>query len=353
MATVQSDLTPAGDVPGFVRLRVKQVIKETADAQSIVFHVPPELGPEFGYVPGQFLTIRAVVDGDVHLRCYSLASAPAVDADPKVTVKRVSGGRVSNWLLDNVQAGDSLWVMPPKGIFRLRDGTAPVGLFAAGSGITPVMSILRQVLAGGRRRVRLVYANRDRRAIIFRQELAELQARHADRFTLIHRLDSEEGPLTQEAVGYYLGDAAADFYMCGPGPFMQGVRTGLRAAGVPDDRIFLESFTAEGDAAGETPAPVPEPGGALAAVTVRYHGQDRAIAVAAGETIHAAAARQGHNLPFSCKAGYCGLCLARVTAGTVRIKDNLGGISEAQMAQGLTLVCQALVESAEATVVFE
>lgn len=356
MASMQTDPAPAAVPPGFERLRVKTVIRETADAHSIVFEVPDDRADRFAYAPGQFLTLRVDVDGETCLRCYSLASSPSVDADLKVSIKRVAGGRVSNRLLDTVQAGDDLVVMPPKGVFRLRESAAPVVLFAAGSGITPVISILKQVLVTTARPVTLVYANRDERSVIFRHELAGLAARHPDRFTLVHRFDDREGPLTAGAVAARTTAAEAQFYMCGPAPFMQMVRKSLREAGVAEERIFLESFDGEID---ETPA-APVATGAEAAgedaaarVVVRHHGADHAFGVRAGETVHAAAARQGLNLPFSCKAGYCGLCLARVTSGTVTMKDNLGGVSDAQIAEGWTLACQALVTSPEATLVFE
>mgnify|MGYP001569709078 CR=1 FL=1 len=341
--------------PGFERLRVKAVIRETADAHSIVLEVPEDLADRFAYAPGQFLTLRVEVDGETCLRCYSLASSPSVDPDLKVSIKRVAGGRVSNRLLDTLQAGDDLVVMPPKGVFRLRDSDAPVVLFAAGSGITPVISILKQILVSTARSVSLVYANRDQRSVIFRHELARLAALHPDRFTLIHRFDDREGPLTAAAVAAQAKSAEAQFYMCGPAPFMQMVRRSLRDAGIAEEKIFLESF--DGSLEEEVPSPAEtvvatgdEP---FARVVVRHHGADHAFGVKADETVHAAAARQGLALPFSCKAGYCGLCLARVTSGTVVMKENLGGVSDAQIAEGWTLACQARVTSPEATLVFE
>lgn len=353
MSLAQSEAATAGHVPGYARLRVKAVVRETVDAYSIVFDVPRDLAGTFAYKPGQFLTFRVMDGGAPLMRCYSLASSPRVDADLKVTVKRVPQGRVSNWLLDNVQAGDELLVMPPKGVFCLRESSAPVVLFGAGSGITPVISILKQVLTASVRKVTLVYANRDARSIIFRYELERLREDYADRFTLIHRLDDADGPLTPGDVGAYVADRQADFYMCGPAPFMQLVKSGLKALPIPDDQIFMESFTAEADVATDAPAPAPQPGGKAAKVVIRYHGVEHVIAVGEAENVHAAAARQGLNLPFSCKAGYCGLCIARVESGQVRLMGNLGAISDAQIASGLTLACQAQVESPEATLVFE
>lgn len=351
MTLVQAIPASGETASGFTRLRVKAVIAETADASSIVFETPDEQANAFRYKPGQFLTLRVPVNGEDELRCYSLASSPATGENLKVTVKRVADGRVSNWLLDNLGAGDNLLVMPPKGIFCLQEGVGSVVLFAAGSGITPVISILKQVLLTTARKVKLVYANRDRNSIIFREELERLRDFHKGRFELVHRLDTEQGILTAQDAGAH-ADPAGQHYLCGPAPFMQAVKDGLRAAGVPDARILMESFDLAEDEPATEAAPVSD-GANVAKVTVRYRGADYAIEVPETETVHAAAKRQGLNLPFSCKAGFCGLCIARVTAGQVSLKDNLGAISDGQIAEGLTLTCQALVRSAEATVVFE
>jgi len=345
----QTDTALTDDVPGFVRLRVKAVVRETADASSLVFDVPAAQAGAFRYRPGQFLTLRQVVGGEALLRNYSLASAPGVDADPKVTIKRVVDGRVSNAVLDTVQAGDALWVMPPKGVFCLREGRAPVTLFAAGSGITPVISILKQILTTTDRKVTLVYANRDPEQIIFREELGRLHAQYGARMRLVHRLDSIQGILTATEVQGH-ADTAAEYYLCGPAPFMAAVREGLLLGGVPATRVLLESFDPVADDAPPAEAPAEGEG---ARVTIRYKGEEHQIAVATGETIHAAAARQGLNLPFSCKAAFCGLCIARVTAGSVTLQDNLGGISDAQIAEGLTLTCQALVDGTAAAIAFD
>ncbi|MGY2063304.1 FAD-binding oxidoreductase, partial [Nocardia gipuzkoensis] len=156
-------------------LRVAAVIAETADACSLVFDVPEELRERFTYQPGQFLTLRIPSDrtGSV-ARCYSLASSPHTDDQPKVTVKRTAEGYASNWVCDNVKAGDELEVLPPSGVFTPKDLDEDLLLFAAGSGITPVMSILKSALARGGGRVVLVYANRDHDSVIFAAELREL-----------------------------------------------------------------------------------------------------------------------------------------------------------------------------------
>jgi len=203
-------------------LRVTRVIDETADAKSIVLEVPPDLKPTFAYRAGQFLSFRVEVDGHRLVRCYSLASSPETDAAHKVTVKRVEQGRVSNWMNDNVREGDVLEVMPPNGVFVLQpDRETPIVLFGGGSGITPVISILKTALATTSRPVKLVYANRNEDSIIFKQELSELLAAHAGRLEVVHRLDDLHGFVDEARVVQEVGPLRdADFYICGPGPFM-------------------------------------------------------------------------------------------------------------------------------------
>src|SRR4051794_20798666 len=163
---------------GFHRLPVRRVVQETADACSFVLDVPAELDVAFGYAAGQFCTFRFEIDGAHHLRCYSMSSSPDVDAELQVTVKRVPGGIVSNWMIDHVAAGDEVEVTVPAGVFNLTPGAGEVVAFSGGSGITPVLSLLKTALATTQRRVRLLYANRDRDSVIFGALLDDLARRH-------------------------------------------------------------------------------------------------------------------------------------------------------------------------------
>ncbi len=161
---------------GYHRLRVKAVVEETDDTRSFVLDVPGELREAFRYQPGQFCSFRVHIDDDEHARCYSMSSAPDTDDDLTVTVKRVPGGLVSNWLNDHVSAGDLLEVTRPAGTFCVRPADRPVIAFCGGSGVTPVMSIAKSVLAASPRPVHLLYANRDRGSVIFDEPLAALAA---------------------------------------------------------------------------------------------------------------------------------------------------------------------------------
>ncbi len=203
-----------------VVVTVAAVVEETSDARSLVFDVPDERRHEFAYKPGQFLTLRIPSDrtGSV-ARCYSLASSPFTDDLPKVTIKRTAGGYGSHWLCDNVGVGDRIEVLPPAGVFTPASLDEDLILFAAGSGITPVMSILKSALSEGNGKVVLVYANRDEKSVIFADELRELSAGHEHRLTVVHWLESVQGLPTPRQLAN-LSDRFRDHraYVCGPRP---------------------------------------------------------------------------------------------------------------------------------------
>jgi 3-ketosteroid 9alpha-monooxygenase subunit B len=327
-------------------LRVAEVVEETADARSLILEIPEALRPLFAYRPGQFLTFRVPVDGKRLVRCYSLASSPDVEGVHKVTVKRVAGGRVSNWMNEAVRAGDVLEVMRPAGRFLLTDRKGEVVLFGAGSGITPVISILKSALAAGRP-ARLLYANRDRDSIIFRDELAALAARYGDRLRLVHRLDVEEGFCDAAVVRKFAAGAAdADYYVCGPGPFMDLVERELLASDVPRERLFIERFEYAGDGAPrDVAAEAAAAAGTGAAAdgsavaVIRLDGAEREVEVKSGETIVQAARRAGLEPPTSCEEGYCACCMARLREGTGEMKAN-DVLTPSQLAEGWVLTCQ-------------
>lgn len=329
----------------YFKLRVADVIEETADAKSVILEVPEALREEFAYEAGQFLTFRTTVGGKRLVRCYSLASSPVSDAVHKVAIKRIVEGRVSNWMNEQVSIGDELEVMPPAGHFCLRESEDPIVLFGGGSGITPILSIIKTALVTTSRRIKLVYANRDERSIIFKAELDALQSKHPDRFEIAHRLDVLHGFVDEARVVQEVGSMTdADFYICGPGPFMDVVERALGGLGVSPDQIFIERF--------ESPAEADEPeqpsleevvGGQL--VTIKLDGTETQIIVAEGETILAAARRSGLEPPFACEEAYCGCCMAKVTTGEVEMIMNDGGIDQRQIDEGWVLTCQGMVKS--------
>lgn len=328
----------------YYTLAVSEVIDETHDSRSVVLDVPDDVKDVFAYKAGQFLTFRVEVDGHRLVRCYSLSSSPVDGGRPKVTIKRVAGGRVSNWFNDHVDAGSTLEVMKPAGVFVLRERTTPIVLFAGGSGITPVISIVKTALATTGRRLELVYANRDARSIIFEAELAELVAAHPDRLEVVHRLDDRDGFVDAALVERHVeGALDADFYICGPGPFMDVVEHTLEHLGVPRDHIFIERFESADAAEEEAEVAVgmPAVGGGPRA-TVVLDGATHEIVLQEGETLLHAARRQGLEPPFACEDGYCGCCMAMVKEGQVDMLHNDGGVDAKQMAQGWVLTCQGV-----------
>jgi 3-ketosteroid 9alpha-monooxygenase subunit B len=325
----------------YFRLEVVDVIDETDDAKSIVFDVPAELRDRFGYVSGQFLSFRVEVDGHRLVRCYSLASAPGIDSQHKVTVKRVDEGRASNWLNDHVAKGDELEVMHPNGVFCLRDREAPLVFFAGGSGITPIISIIKTALRTTSRDCKLVYANRNEQSIIFRDELSSLFSSDPDRLEIVHRLDDVHGFVDPSLVVQEVGRRTdADFYICGPGPFMDVVESGLGSVGVEADQIFIERFESPDTPVATTD--VDTSGGTI--VTIKLDGKETVVEVGEGETVLVAARRVGLEPPFACEEAYCGCCMAKVVEGQVEMLHNDGGIDQRQVEDGWVLTCQGIVK---------
>ncbi|WP_010324650.1 ferredoxin--NADP reductase [Marinobacterium stanieri] len=331
-------------------LRVEQVVQETADAVSLQFALDADQVERFRYRPGQFLTLRLPWQGEHLLRCYSMSSAPTVDAQLRVTIKRVVEGRGSNWVCDNVKAGDQIEVMPPAGVFVPESLDGEFLLFAGGSGITPVFSILRSVLLRGRGQVRLVYANRDEQSIIFREALQELLEQYAGRFDVIHLLDSVQGrPTVSLLKRLARGMKQAQAFICGPGPYMDAAETALRELKLPDNHIHVERFVSlpseesrdkELQAALTDSAEVDE-----SQVSIELDGQHYELQCQGDETILDAAERVGIDLPYSCQAGMCASCMCEVTEGEVKLLHN-DVLDERDLSNGLTLTCQAVPKTA-------
>ncbi len=319
-----------------VKLRVSRVVEETPDARSIVFDVPAELAERFRYRAGQFLTLFVEVGGVKLKRCYSLASAPGVDAEHKVTVKRVDGGRVSTKLVAELRAGDTLEVEPPAGRFVLPDGARSLALYGGGSGVTPLMSILKTALASGAARVSLFYANRDEQSVIFRAELDALAASHGDRLLIRHWLDARDGRVTPDAITP--GPEGAHHFLCGPGPFMELVEARLARLGVPSSHLHVERFVSPAE-----PAPAPAAtvdGDVPERVGIEHEAISREVPYVAGQTLLEAALADGIDAPYSCRDGFCGCCAALLLEGKVTMAADDALTPEAKK-KGLILACQA------------
>jgi 3-ketosteroid 9alpha-monooxygenase subunit B len=327
------------------RLRVAEVIAETDDARSFVLEVPPALTEQFQYRPGQFLTVRVPTDIGPVARCYSISSAPAPAAADKltITVKKTRDGLGSVWLCEKVAAGTELEVLPPAGRFTPRALDEDFLLLAAGSGITPVLSILRAALAGGQGRVTLVYANRDERSVIFAAELRRLVAAHPGRLTVVHWLETVSGlptaaALTELCRGW--AGPASEVFLCGPTPFMAAAEAGLRELGVA--RIHIERFQSLTD---DPFGPVVEveaaAGEATFELAVELDGAEHELAWPAGRRMLDVLVEGGLAAPSSCREGRCGACTCRLVDGEVEMVNN--EVLDAQdLADGYVLACQSL-----------
>lgn len=344
----------------FHPLRIKRVTPDAAGSAAITFEVPPELRAAFEFRPGQFLTLRAAIDGQDVRRNYSICSAHQRYRDAgeiDVGIKPVEGGLFSRWAVSHLREGASVDVMPPDGRFtpRLPGARHRVG-FAAGSGITPVLSILASTLADEpQSSFTLVYCNQRTSTIMFNEALQDLKDRYPARVTLIHLLSRQsqdvallQGRLDEAKVRELLAtlvpaDSIDEAFVCGPEGMIEGTEHALRQAGVPADRIHAERFAVPGSAA---PTPRPRPAGAAAhaahahQLDVVLDGKTHHLSMAADDRVLDAALDAGLDLPYSCKGGVCCTCRARVLEGKVAMEKNFT-LEEAEMARGFVLTCQS------------
>lgn len=346
-------------LPHHHQLRVAEVIVETADARSFVLDVPEELADRFAYRAGQFLTVRVPgPDGGFAARCYSLSSSPTTSSlnspagsppnrQLTITVKRIADGHGSNWLCDHVEIGTELQFLPPAGTFTPRTLDADFLLLAAGSGITPVMSILRTALASGQGEVVLVYANRDQDSVIFAAELDRLAAAHPDRLKIVHWLEtgaSAKGlPNTEALQELAAPHTEHEVYVCGPEPFMVEALQAVKQLGVPHGRIHVERFVSLPD----DPFTVNEEtveASTVGILEVELDGQRHRLPWPTNARMLDVLLDHGLAAPFSCRQGLCGACTCRLEKGDVTMIEN-DVLDPDDLADGYILACQALPQS--------
>ncbi|SOE08805.1 ring-1,2-phenylacetyl-CoA epoxidase subunit PaaE [Hoeflea halophila] len=352
--------------PRFHTLEIAAVRKETPDAVAISFAIPEDSRDAFAFLPGQYLTLRADIGGEDMRRSYSICSALSEKDRRTVGVKRIADGRFSSFA-QSLKQGDRIEVMPPQGRF-----TAEIGgqhdylLLAAGSGITPCLSIAKSVLAGEPdSTVTLLYANRNSASVMFRDDLNDLKDRYTTRFTLLHVMDEEtqdveimNGRLDAEKLETLaelrvIDPKSADaIYICGPEPMIRSASTALATLGVAEERIKFELFT---PAPGAKPAPA-KPNGAMvngdasgakhgASVEIILDGARRTIEVdASQDTVLSAATKAGLDLPYSCAGGMCCTCRCRIVEGTAKMDENFS-LEPWEIEAGFTLSCQARPET--------
>lgn len=335
-----------------VDVTVADVVHETNDAVSLVFDVDISDDTRFHYHPGQFLTLRVPSERDGSVaRCYSLASAPSIDRLLKVTVKRTAEGYASNWLCDNATPGMTIRVLPPSGTFVARTFDHDLLLFAGGSGITPVMSILKTALRTSQRTVSLFYANRDRSSVIFDSELSDLAREFEGRLTVRHWLEDEEGIPTAGALHDYADShPEAESFICGPGPFMLAVERVLESLGKPKKLMHVERFVSlSGD-----PFTLKIDNSVAtehSTVNVELDGEQHTLEWPSTSTLIDVLVAAGIDAPYSCREGECGSCACVLKNGTVD-PGKIAALTAEDVDDGYILACQAKPISAELDVEF-
>ncbi|MEV6645461.1 ferredoxin--NADP reductase [Amycolatopsis sp. NPDC051371] len=337
-------------------LTVADVVVETPDARSVVFEIPAEHASAFSYTAGQFLTLRIPSDrtGSV-ARCYSLSSAPHENR-VQVTVKRTDGGYGSSWVCSSLKPGMQVDVLAPAGVFCPTSVDEDFLLFAGGSGITPVMAILKTALEQGSGRVVLVYANRDESSVIFAGELASLAKRYGDRLVVVHWLESVQGlPDVSQLRGLASAYTSHEAFLCGPAPFMAAAREALGQLGVPRDRVHVEKFTSlSGNPFEAVVAEEPEPESdeTPASLTVTLDGSTRSMEWPRRRKLLDRLLDAGMDAPYSCREGQCSACACRIVSGEVKMLHN-EVLDAEDIADGIVLACQSLPVTDDVSISYE
>lgn len=345
----------------FHRLKVSEVKNEIAEAVSISFAVPPDLKEAYNYKPGQYTTLKLSIEGEMVNRSYSFCSSPYMNEPLTIAVKRVAGGKGSNFINDNFRPGHEVEVMEPLGNFHSPIDAANEKhyiLFGGGSGITPVMAILKSVLvAEPKSHVTLFYGNRNEDSIIFKDKLDALSLQYPTRLKVIHIFDV---PLRAWSgySGFIVKDMAlkllrentnlnfrnAEFFICGPTPMMKQIEEALGVLQIPKEKIHIEYFTAKADedkhAADVGTATGTQPFTGKTRVKIIYDGNEREFEVSEKETILEAALDAGYDPPYSCMVAACCTCRAKLLSGKVEMDDR-ESLTDAEVAKGYVLTCQS------------
>jgi len=335
----------------FHELEVTAITVETPECSSFELSVPARLAQAYRYKAGQHLTFKLPWDDFEVTRCYSLASASELGETMKIGVKRVEGGRVSNWLNDNVKVGDTLLASVPEGRFTVDPetrGSTPLFLFAGGSGITPIISLLKGALATTKRSVTLLYANQTRESVIYGGELERLAQKHPDRVALHHHIDADGGYLSADDICRLLPQTdIAEFYICGPEPFMELVEQTLRGAGVHEELIYVERFVSPADPDRAEPSDVDLASlDAPEVFSLWLNGRSRTVPYLEGKTLLECAHAAGLNPTHSCESGFCGSCMSAVKTGKVYMRTQ-DALSQRDVERGVALLCQSVPASTD------
>lgn len=329
------------DAGSELRVTVREIARETDDACSVV--LDPPSGADFSYQPGQFLTLRLPTQSGLVGRCYSLCSSPHVDDELRIAVKRVREGIGSNWINDALQVGAEIECLPPSGVFTPKSLDDDLLLFAGGSGITPVLSILKSALAVGSGQIVLVYANEHEKAVIFGDQLRELADANPDRLHVIHWLVSVQGLPSRALLKAFISPYRAyTAFLCGPSPFMETVTHALRDCGVPPARIHIERFQSLAeDPFTITSAPPADDSGETTKLTVELDGETHEYAWPRHTKLLDFLLAQGLKAPYSCRQGACSACACILDEGEVKMLTN-EILEQEDLDEGYVLGCQSL-----------
>ena len=354
---------------GFYTLKVQRVVAETADAKTFFFDVPQDLLSTFVYTPGQYLTFEAMMGGEKVRRSYSLCTYAGQDSHMAVTVKRVDGGRMSNYMNDHVSEGSEMQVMAPMGKFTMSPEagrSTHYVLFAGGSGITPMMGISKAVLKDEpNSQVTLVYANRNPESVIFKETLANMEKEFSSRFKVIHSYDQApftwfglKGLMTEDKVSQIVKSKVGgpfdtyQYFICGPAPMMDVVKKGLGSCGISGANIHTEYFTAPSSSEKPVESASSAAFSGQSTITMKVYGKTHTISCDDKTTVLNAAMKQGIDPPYSCTVGVCTTCRAKVHSGELHMLER-EGLSDDEIKQGYVLTCQSVPRSAEISLSYE
>jgi ring-1,2-phenylacetyl-CoA epoxidase subunit PaaE len=361
VTAIAEETTRAGRRP-FRELTVARVDRLCDDAVAVTFEVPAELAEEYRFRPGQSLTVRRVTDGRDERRSYSICASAG--QPPRIGVREVPGGALSGWLVREVRPGDRIEVQPPSGTFTPDlSGPGRHVLIAAGSGITPVLSIAGSVLADAQSEATLLYGNRRADTVMFADEIADLKDTYPARLQLAHVLSREpqevelfSGRLDADRLGRLLPalcDVAAidHWWLCGPYGMVTDAMGVLAELGVPSGRVHRELFYVE-DLPPEPEQHVEQPLTGGCEVTVVLDGRQTTTTIPADMPVLDGAQLARPDLPFACKGGVCGTCRARVVSGEVRMRRNFA-LEQSELDAGFVLTCQSLPVTEQLTVDYD
>jgi 3-ketosteroid 9alpha-monooxygenase subunit B len=324
------------------KLVVREIVRETEDACSIVLEPPADA--DFSYRPGQFLTLRIPTPAGAVGRCYSLCSSPHVDDVLRIAVKRVREGVGSNWINESVSVGDEIECLVPGGVFTPKSFEDDLLLFAGGSGITPVLSILKSALAVGSGRIVLVYANQHEKSVIFADKLRELADQHPDRLHVLHWLESVQGLPSRALLKAFIAPYSSyTAFLCGPSPFMETVTHALRDCGVPPARIHIERFQSLVDDPFALPdaAAATDDGGVTSHLEVELDGETHEFDWPRNTKLLDFLLAKGLKAPYSCRLGQCSACACILDEGEVSMVVN-EILEQEDLDEGYVLGCQSL-----------